>query len=588
MKKITVYKLKASVNDADSALNEKYRGTSRPITIDGLPEGVSAFAIFRQMGGATKTQDNFPWLAFINTGLEVGQKFEFRANNHFPSGAIILEIVTADQPNSYYAIAFGLAGNSFLEKEKIVRDFGIKVAMNICDPKALKRVRTKVHESISTQTERQTSAGTELTAFGVNGEREFLQSIAGKTTSDDFSFVEAFHGKDSINLRFKKDDELDWGQLADRVRKLGLAYSATRYKELFKNYDNFHSEPDPEIVAVLDNLVFDKIKREDFEHVHLAPPEFFDYDRYDFVYGNNADRGQHSDLIIQEYISQKPRRFSNNASISSLKAQKISLFDAETERLRKDEYKLYDCVVAEIDHDNSTYVLASGDWKKVSDSFLLEVNNYVAQKVNVATADYLENDIRIWQPPDPDKENDKGTNRESVYNEAIDNNCADVAMFDRSKIIVAGEKKYEICDLLHSSKHFTHLKRYNSGAASISHLFSQGRFYGDAFWGDAETRLGMRTHLESLYESDEIQKNVFLELVPLDREGITRGDYTVIFGILHEKDEMAVSDLPFMSRYELMYAHKHLLNMGYKCEIAFRRVLCGPAPAIAPANPEEE
>jgi len=412
-----------------------------------------------------------------------------------------------------------------------------------------------------------------------------LQSIAGKTKKEAFDFIEAFHGKDSINLRFKKDDEIDWGGLSERVQKLGSAYGAPDYKDLFQNYDNFHSEPDPEVTEILDGLVFSKIKEGNFEQVHLAPPEFFDYDRYDFVYGHDETKGQYNDLIIQQYIEQKSRRFSDKASIKSLKAQKISLFDAETERLRKNEYKLYDCIVAEVIHAEATYVLASGDWKKVSDSFLNQVNDYVA-RISEAPALYLENDVLIWQPPNPEKEKDKGSNREAVYNETIDNNCADVAMFDRSKIIVAGEKKYEICDLLHSEKHFAHLKRYHSGAASISHLFSQGRFYGDAFMGDVNTRVGMRARLEELYEDDELQKNKFLALIPEERENISINDYTILFGILHDRDEMSIADLPFMSRYELMYAHKHLINLGYKCEIAFRRVLYGPVVEVT--NSEEE
>jgi len=173
MKKITVYKLKRSVEDIDSALDEKYKGHSLQITIDDLPEDTEAYAVFRSVGGAPKTQDSFPWLSFINSGLQADQKFAFQATNKFPSAMIVLKFAAEDERNDYYALAFGLAGNSFLDKDKIVRDFGIKVAMNICDPNALKRVRTNVHESISTQTERQTSAGAELTALVSMGNASF-------------------------------------------------------------------------------------------------------------------------------------------------------------------------------------------------------------------------------------------------------------------------------------------------------------------------------------------------------------------------------------------------------------------------------
>ncbi|MGV8597325.1 DUF6119 family protein, partial [Pseudomonas aeruginosa] len=89
----------------------------------------------------------------------------------------------------------------------------------------------------------------------------------------------------------------------------------------------------------------------------------------------------------------------------------------------------------------------------------------------------------------------RNQNREEIYNQELYNTNNDIFLFDKAKVHIAGERIYEVCDLLHSDKSLIHVKRLKSGSASISHLFLQGKFYSDAFISDQKCRESMREHI---------------------------------------------------------------------------------------------
>ncbi|CCQ74230.1 Conserved protein of unknown function [Magnetospira sp. QH-2] len=460
-----------------------------------------------------------------------------------------------------------------MDRDKIIRDFGILAAMNICDENGLKRIQTSVHEAISTQTEKQASAGARLAVFSINEEREILRSVAG-FAKPEYAFIGSLKGKESISIKLRKsDDEIDWETLVRRVYALGEASKKTDYQSVFTSYDKFHSETDKETVEQLDALVFEQVKNGTLERVHLAPPEFLDYDRYRFQYSVEDDATQYDDLDLAELLAQKPRAFSERASIQSLKNMKIALRDTETGHLKKNKWSVYKCVVAETELDGETYILSMGDWKKISANFLQEVNDSIAA-INVIDPDYLPRDISIWDAG-------QNKNREEVYNTSAADDSDDLFLFDKGKIEIGGDKRYEVCDLLHRGKKFVHVKRYSSGTASISHLFSQGRFYSESFIKEQPCRIGMKAHIDDC-ECDK-DKDAFKAVIPDDRPDITTNEYEVIFCILSDRNNLTVDSLPFMSRYELMHAHSYITEMGFQCSISFQKVRLG-----ANDNNEEE
>ncbi|MDZ4364888.1 DUF6119 family protein, partial [Brevundimonas sp.] len=195
-------------------------------------------------------------------------------------------------------------------------------------------------------------------------------------------------------------------------------------------------------------------------------------------------------------------------------------------------------------------------------------------------ADFLPVGVNIWSV-------DREENREEVYNLTAAEACDELYLLDKAKLTVAGQKKYEVCDLLHAGKHIVHVKRYSSGAASISHLFTQGKFYAHAFATDQQCRADITAWIDDDGEHPNVGKNKasFSAIIPIKNSDVDEKDYTVIFCILHNRDAFSVSDLPFMSRYELMLSHRFLTqDRKFKVGVALRNVELGD-PAAAAAAP---
>ena len=245
---------------------------------------------------------------------------------------------------------------------------------------------------------------------------------------------------------------------------------------------------------------------------------------------------------------------------------KIYLYDSATGRIIK-TWSAYKCLVAEVVYHAKTYILSLGQWKQVSQGLKEEVEDYIAGVPVVAPA-YLINRLSIW---DPESEE----NREAVFNAQVSAASQDIYLFDTAKIQIAGEKHYEVCDLLHKDKAFIQVKRFRSGAASISHLFLQGRFYADALLSDPQCRESMCAHIDA--NPNGKIPGIFKAVLPIDRASFIANNYTIIFCILSERPAFNLSNLPFMAQYELMHSHKYLSNaLGFKCEVACPQIILGP------------
>ncbi|HHX8295564.1 TPA: DUF6119 family protein, partial [Vibrio diabolicus] len=142
-------------------------------------------------------------------------------------------------------------------------------------------------------------------------------------------------------------------------------------------------------------------------------------------------------------------------------------------------------------------------------------------------------------------------------------------------INVAGQKRYEICDLLHMDRELIHVKVLKSGTNSLSHLFVQSRFYTDAFVKDIDTRKSM---IEFINKNDNLEnfgkdKDAFLSIVKEKRSELQESTFSVLLCILTYTKDKKIDDLPFMAKYELANTHKYLINeRGIELAYAIRLV----------------
>jgi uncharacterized protein (TIGR04141 family) len=564
-KKVTLYKIKAGVE-----FSEFLKGDLATYDRFESEDNFDGYIKFENAGGGEKTEDAIPWLKFLNSGF-AEKKYRFSAHNRFPRAIMALRIKQDGSDDSHYVAAFGQHGDSFLDKDQIVYDFGIKVGMNICHDEGLKRVQTTAHESISRQTERQASTGASLGVFGINSEAEFLRTISGSVKPAYREAIDSFKGKDSILIKFPKDDEISWKYLAGLCTKLEERYLSNDYQSTaFKSYDTLRHENDPVVIESLDNLLCAAIIAKQFDRIHLAPPEFVEGDDTSYAYVEIKDDDDapatYEDLRIGDLVD-APRRRLKGLTSDTLKRWPIFRFDSEQNKTFK-IWNAYRCLVAEVDLNGRTFVLSNGQWREISEELKATVETYFAENEMTVEADFLPSAVNIWSA-------DKGENREEVYNLKAAEACEELYLLDKAKLTVAGQKKYEVCDLLHAEKHIVHVKRYSSGAASISHLFTQGKFYAHAFATDQQCRADITTWIDENAEHPNVAKNkvAFTSIIPAKNSDVDEKDYTVIFCILHDRDAFDIADLPFMSRYELMLSHRFLTqDRKFKVGVALRNV----------------
>ncbi len=570
LEKMTIFKAKPSVNSFSAIFDISTEPLPR-FTYQSNGYEVEGIVKYADVGGKSKTENDYPWMVMLNN-LSEDLNLEFSNTNKSPSAILCLKITRDVDDILFYILTFGMHTSRFINSDKLVNDFGIKVAMNICDQNNLRKVNTTTHSSVSTLTDRQASKGTNLEIFDINDEKEFFRSISG-STYEEHPYIKSFSGKSSITVNLKKGTSVTDDGIVDILLRLEEAYALKRYKEKFPSYGRLDYVSDEDEIARLNGILFKLIKNGDFSSIHLSPSIIMDENVAYFSYKDpdaNKFVEKFDDLNISDLVSQN-HNFNQKSSIKTVLNWKVYYVNTSEEI---STMRAYNCINCEIEDNGITYILSSGTWRNVSSDFKSEVESYVKDKIKDKSDYYLPNDISIHCIV---KENEKDTvkYKEDVYNEYVAKHNGDIYLFDKSKINVAGQKRYEICDLLHKDKELIHVKVLKSGTNSLSHLFVQSRFYTDAFVKDIQTRTSMIDfiHNNDNPENADKDKDAFLSIIKEKRSELQESTFSVLLCILTYSKDKKIDDLPFMAKYELANTHKYLINeRGIELAYAIRLV----------------
>lgn len=563
-RRVTLYRMKDGV-EGGFARNEKtqFDRYERPAA-DAI-----LFVTYEDASGKPRSDADIPWLRLLNDAAGE-RRYKFEARNQFPRATVGMTFNNEAGQAVTYVAAFGLGGDSVIDRQKIAYDFGIKVAMNICDIDKLRRVQTTAHEAVSRQTERQASVGTNLSVFGVNTETEFLRMLSGIVAKSYEDKIESFRGKESISLKLPKASIPDIDGLIKLCQSLENRYKSDDYKNTdLRVYDHLKFVNDPAIISALDTELSAKIAVKDFTNIHLAPPDFVEGEDCQFAYESKSDDKDpplFDDLRIEDLVGVARRRL-KGLTANTIKNWDVYRLDDATGAIYR-AWNAYRCMVAEIHLNNETYVLSNGQWRQISQALKQKVHDYFAANNIISDCPFLPDDIAIY-----DAERDQF--REEVFNRQVARLDADTYLFDRSKVEIAGKKIYEICDLFRKDGAMIHVKRHSSGSASINHVFTQAKLYAHAFSAESVTRKGMRDWIDNNEEPQNVgkEKDLFKINIPENDTDVDEKTHDVIFCILTSADDMALTDLPFMTQYELMLAHRYLTHdRKFRSSMTFKKV----------------
>lgn len=564
--KMTIFRAKSTV-DKFSVLFDITTSTLDSFNFKSNGSLIEGVVHYKVVGGERKTQRDYSWMSMIN-GLSDDIDLKFSTINKTPSAVVGIKITKqSNKEVSFFILTFGMHTSRFINTDKLVNDFGIKVAMNICDPNKLRKVNTTTHSSTSTLTDRQASRGASLDLFDIDDDKEFFRSISGYAHSN-YDFIKSFSGRSSIQVRFNKKSFVDNDDLISTLQQLDTAYKSDSYKENFPTYGRLDFVSDNDDIKQLDDLLFHKLKSKDLDSIHLSPNfiEDDEHDSYSYI-DSTKNTNMYSELDINDLLKAHPK-FNVKSSITTVKKWKI-YSKSDTEEL--DSFKAYNCINFEIEKNDKTYILSDGLWRSVNTDFKSQIEEYIKIKIKNNQESYLPNNVSIHCL----NKNGEDRYKEEVYNSHVATKYDDIYHFDKSKIKIAGKKQYEICDLFHNNKEFIHVKVFKSGTSSLSHLFLQARFYTDAFVKDEKTRSSIRDFIDTNdnVENKNKDKKLFLDLIPLDIKNLHASSFSIVVCILTYDGNKNIESLPFMAKYELAKTHKYLIEeRGIELSYAIRLV----------------
>jgi uncharacterized protein (TIGR04141 family) len=460
------------------------------------------------------------WVDFVNRGI-TSPIVDLKS-----SQASALLIIKAD--DRHFAISFGNSWQ-WLDESKIVRRFGLIVALNCIADEKIKVVDAQQIDSLAKSTRSQVSHSAEMSAFGLDVARDLMRAVSGRPQSADIG--SNITGSDALRIKCK----VDFGDLGKKCIQL-LSFSRKKtYKEKYPWIDNIEPVRSASETLKLDEILVAKINSQDVDGVYLSPPRIRDLqadDGYKFHF-DKAGVDPRYDLEIDDLMEGIADKLPVDTSF--LKKHKIFVYAGGGD-LAVDSFSIYSALVFEAPINNKLYCLIDGDWFKVSDDHVKAVNEQI-KKIKKSTV-HLPNAL--------------GNEKEGTYNEraaaAIGALCLDRKLINYG----GGRSKFELCDILTKQRAFIHVKR-SASSNVLSHLFNQGVVSGQLMLEPP-----FRTLCEGIAVA-EYKKFFIGDFLPEQN--------TITYGVISKSADQLPGNLPFFSKQTLVNAVSLLQKYRYNTEI---------------------
>jgi len=454
------------------------------------------------------------WLDFVRNAIE--DDIEDELDEYYNSSTRAVIFVKLDG----YFIAYPLGfGRHLLWDYPIVRDFGIKVALNNVNPKKLKGMDKLTLSDNMMQSKQQSSRSTSVNEFNVDKRKDFLRTIAGETLSNVLD--KRISGSDSVQF----SQEVDFGGLYDLSTKLIAYYCSDAYKANFAWYDNVQVERNKSTIEKLNRLLIDEFNGG--REIFLVPPEIVE-DLYveEMSLTEKGEKYTFSITSLIEHFESKEIGF----TYDNLKNRTLFIHDSDGELQYK--WKLLNCLMTEVRFDGNVYSYMMGSWFKINGDYLNQVNNFL-DEVDMCSIELIDCNVGEHEGP---------------YNKRAVSNHGDLLLMDKGLI-----RGVEVCDILSRERHFIHVKHWNR-SSTMSHLFSQGRVSATMIHNDLTFRKDVKAKLQKLDSTFDI----------IDLEEYRSSDYEIVYGVIYPGDETISARLPFFSKVNMMQSVETLRGLGFK------------------------
>lgn len=526
-----------TVIDPESALTKKKGYRSHDFEAG---DAQCQFHYFEHTSGKT----NPPWLDFANEKIPVDSKIKFAAKSESANGILLLAL-----EGRVFVATFGRSAASCLHSKALEPDFGIKTAMNMCGNEEIRQTKSQSNTITPTHIDRQVAKPSDSFTFGLN-EAEDLRYISAHMKGQKNVTLQ---GRDSLTVKMIGKEKLVWDKLVGECKKFLTAYSSTEFTKLFPNYKNFKAATEAQ-TADLDDVLIAALKAGDFAKLNLGIPEFLSEEEYSYAYSNHPTKENN----IYAFLDPSQLKECINlakVSIDQLKNKKIYAYSPIEDRiLSYKKWYLYDCLNFEHKLGDDYFILTDGRWLKVDADFYQTIMDFTANTLRVEPCEPAYAGIDISN--DATKRNE-----EKIFNDTVCDLRKSNVKFDRAQLQIGmGKRNKEFCDILDLEDdgvvRIVNCKPWKD-ASSMNYLFSQAKFYCQAFLSDDTFLAEIRKHIDA---SESTKKADYLAYISENIEELRGQDYRVCLWLLYDQSGPAPdkNDIPLIARFELKLMHEHL------------------------------
>lgn len=457
--------------------------------------------------------------------------------NRSSSAVLIIKTATATM-----AFTFGY-GRFLIDTRYFVHDFGIKTALNTLNHDSLRSVDLFTLEDQAVQKKSQASRESSVGVFGIDISRDVIRAVTGSPKNG--VDLKNISGGDAV---YSFGIEMGVDEISQVVDLLAGYYKSDSYKSNFSWVDNIRKIKEKSEIDHLDGKLIDAVKAKSSE-ITITIPEIV---QWDSIYGFSYTRTKNSikpTIEAKEYLDNIDVA---TISIDSIKRDRLFVYDVHE---NESDYQIYKCIYFEYKDTDKTYILFSGLWYEIDNSFIARVDSTL-DRINVSTLAFPK--VHVWDEIKDGKTKSK-IESEGDYNERASTSHS-YHLLDK-KLIKSNRTTtpIELCDLMTDKKQFIHVKHRKGGSAGLSHLFAQGSVSAEILLGDKEFRKKARTVLRGV--SSGLQHSVPLNSFKSD--GVE-----VVFLILGEASTSLKNNLPFFSKVNLSKAFENLSQRGFEVSIA--------------------
>lgn len=495
-------------------------GTSGDLEEHAVSAGETEGTLFVSEGG-----DSTPWWTEFLVGVtEPPARYLTRG----VSAVLVLE--AADRR---FAIAFG-NGRRLLDPEAYERDFGLLCALNAVDPERLRRTEARTFDDYALHTLKQLSRLSTIGSFELNTDRELVVSLAGQL--DDPELGRRIDGRDAARVTV----DVDPAALRGKCAELLAVSTRHDYREHFPFFDKVKRVRDPEEKRRLERLALSSLARQEFERFDLYPPQLVGDEVVAFQIHSPRTRGAPT-IVFEPDHRVLSGSIKGLQTLEKIRAQldrfKLKGIDADGQVV--DEWSYFRCLHWEHTDGDGVYVLDGGEWYRVAESFVAEVEDLAS--------DLKPSGIR-WPPA-------KTGQREDDYN-AVAAEELDVALLDKRLIRLADQSPIEACDLFTAKRQFIHVKHRKGGSEPLGHLFGQAVVSAESFVLEQQFRDRLK----------EVLVDVKSELADLVPDRVSAREWGIVLALIvtGRGSGDGAANLPFFSKVVLRLAVRRLRAMGFE------------------------